>query len=807
MEELETKQLRKMPGFEDLRRFRFLAQRMRDELTKEEKTTSMELMLNVLEESLGMLKDIEKQSFSAGHPVKLDEVFYIYEHIYTNIREFHYFFLLSKDPTLKALHTRAEKLGGLGELKEKLVSALADVAMLSLNEGRTEEQKIDEMIEAQKRLNELRNVIFSYVASSHMWTSELTQEYEKLLNSTAVDSVTAQLMVSAITLSCLYLFDRKKFQFLFELSQESTDLYVRARAWVGWLLCTSQIPGFMVEECAKDIESLKDDEEGKQQLLLICKLLLRSQDMEGDSEAMMNSMLHEMADNIGHIENDDFSDSEGQTQFSFVQKNDDEMEEGNPLDETVGMLDEGADIYFQQFKGTKKQGFFHSMYNWFMPFYFESPLYLSVLKKAGDMERNLHLLLQNGTTCDSDRYSLLLMLEKEKESFKDALASLAPDGLSEECLKILDDAEKGKLSEEERKKIEQRKYRNALVYYIQDLSRFFNLAPMRKAYDNSIKVDSEDQEYTPLIMPVFKDRAFDDLHYKLAKYCFRRKYIDLIFSLLGDHYPETMENHYMLAWAAVNSETDSNFVLAYPHIDFLMKEAPEQFQLVELAVDFYEKAGFPEKAVDCLKHLMETKKDDEKALRWCKKHLAKAYVLLEQYDDAVKLLYEITYLEPDNLTAVGELAEVLLYKDGDGKENLCKVQEKVNSALDRLREQRLENLNMDHFPDNPKEGMAAFFSAIAAAMDMDYLVDFELHKLNGMLYWARGDRGRAMKAWRSAYETSIMAHHEDQFFDEKQQKWLAAHGVNNNMCIYLVDVLAKNVHQGVKKMMDGFGKE
>ena len=807
MEELETKQLRKMPGFEDLRRFRFLAQRMRDELTKEEKTASMELMLNVLEESLGMLKDIEKQSFSAGHPVKLDEVFYIYEHIYTNIREFHYFFLLSKDPTLKALHTRAEKLGGLGKLKEKLVSALADVAMLSLNEGRTEEQKIDEMIEAQKRLNELRNVIFSYVASSHMWTSELTQEYEKLLNSTAVDSVTAQLMVSAITLSCLYLFDRKKFQFLFELSQESTDLYVRARAWVGWLLCTSQIPGFMVEECAKDIESLKDDEEGKQQLLLICKLLLRSQDMEGDSEAMMNSMLHEMADNIGHIENDDFSDSEGQTQFSFVQKNDDEMEEGNPLDETVGMLDEGADIYFQQFKGTKKQGFFHSMYNWFMPFYFESPLYLSVLKKAGDMERNLHLLLQNGTTCDSDRYSLLLMLGKEKESFKDALASLAPDGLSEECLKILDDAEKGKLSEEERKKIEQRKYRNALVYYIQDLSRFFNLAPMRKAYDNSIKVDSEDQEYTPLIMPVFKDRAFDDLHYKLAKYCFRRKYIDLIFSLLGDHYPETMENHYMLAWAAVNSETDSNFVLAYPHIDFLMKEAPEQFQLVELAVDFYEKAGFPEKAVDCLKHLMEIKKDDEKAVRWGKKQLAKAYVMLEQYDDAVKLLYEITYLEPDNLTAVGELAEVLLYKDGDGKENLCKVQEKVNSALDRLREQRWENLNMDHFPDNPKEGMATFFSAIAAAMDMDYLVDFELHKLNGMLYWARGDRGRAMKAWRSAYETSIMAHHEDQFFDEKQQKWLAAHGVNDNMCIYLVDVLAKNVHQGVKKMMDGFGKE
>ena len=399
------------------------------------------------------------------------------------------------------------------------------------------------------------------------------------------------------------------------------------------------------------------------------------------------------------------------------------------------------------------------------------------------------------------------MLEKEKESFEEALSSLAPDEMTEEYLQAMADVEKGGMSEEERKKIEKRKYMNALVYYIQDLSRFFNLAPMRKAYDNSIQVDADDQVYTPLILPVFKDCAFDGLRYKLAKYCFRRNYIDLIFSLLGDHYPETLENHYLLAWAAVKSENDSNLVLAFPHIDFLMQNASGQFKLVELAVEFYEKTGFYQKAVDCLKQLMEIKKDDEKTVRWCKKQLAKAYVLQEQYDDAVKLLYEITYLEPDNLTAVGELAEALLYKDGDGKENLSKVQEKVKSALDRLHEQRWGEFNMDKFPDNLKEGMATFFSAMAAAMDMDFLVDFELHKLNGMLYWACDDRVKAMTAWQRAYEASVMARHEDQFFDEKQQKWLAAHGVNNNMCIYLVEVLTQNVHQGVKKMMDGFGDD
>ncbi len=34
--------------------------------------------------------------------------------------------------------------------------------MLSLDEGGSKKKKIDQMIEAQKRLNELRNVIFLY---------------------------------------------------------------------------------------------------------------------------------------------------------------------------------------------------------------------------------------------------------------------------------------------------------------------------------------------------------------------------------------------------------------------------------------------------------------------------------------------------------------------------------------------------------------------------------------------------------------------------------------------------------------------
>ena len=807
MEKLEVKKMRKMPGFEDLKSFRILAEKMYMELNAQpEKEKKM--VAQLLGESLHALDVVGKHAFSASHPIDFSDVYNTYEHLYTIVQKYHYLLMLSNDSTLSALRNRGKKLGNLSDLKEKLVSALADVAMLSLDEGGSKKKKIDQMIEAQKRLNELRNVIFSYITSSPMWDEDEAKEYQELLHSTAVDSVTAQLMVSAITLSCLYFFDRKKFQLLFKLAKESKDMQVRVRAWVGWVLCTSQIPGFMEEECTKDIESLKDDEEGKKKLLLISKILLRSQDMLEDSDTMMKNMFHNVADKMNSGELEDLP-GDGSTRFAFIQQ-DDETIIGDSLDETVGLLDEGADIYFSQFRETKKQGFFHSMYNWFMPFYFESPLYLSVSKRAGEKANNLHLLLENGTTCDSDRYSLLLLLDKEKGSFEETLDSMAPDEMTAEYLKMAAEIDEAEMDEETRKKLDARKFNTQVIYYIQDFSRFFNLAPMRKAYDNSIKKDADDELYTPLELNVFADPAFDDLRYKMARYCFKRNYKNFIFNLMGDHYPDTVESHYLLAWAAVKSKAKENVVLAYPHIDYLMKNEPGQFQLVEMAVDFYEKVASYEnvsayqKAVDCLTHLMEIKKDDEKALRWCKKRLAKLYVLMEQYEDAVKLLYEITYLEPDNLSAVAELAEALLYMDGDDKKNLEKIENILKSGKEKLMNQRRDNFKLDSFPDNPKEGMATFFSAMAACLDMDFMVDFELYKVDGMLWWARDDRQKAMKSWQRAYEASSMAHQDDQFFDEKQGKWLSAHGINENMRIYLEELMAQKIRQGMKKMMDQF---
>ena len=84
------------------------------------------------------------------------------------------------------------------------------------------------------------------------------------------------------------------------------------------------------------------------------------------------------------------------------------------------------------------------------------------------------------------------------------------------------------------------------------------------------------------------------------------------------------------------------------------------------------------------------------------------------------------------------------------------------------------------------------------------MVDFELYRVDGMLWWARDDREKAMKSWQRAYEARSMAHQEGQLFDEKQGKWLSAHGINENMHIYLEELMAQKIRQGMKKMMDQF---
>lgn len=85
MEENDIKKLRKIPGFEDLKSFRFLVEKMYTELEAQpEKEKKM--VAQLLGESLHALDVEGKHAFSASHPIDLSDVYNIYEHLYTIVQ-------------------------------------------------------------------------------------------------------------------------------------------------------------------------------------------------------------------------------------------------------------------------------------------------------------------------------------------------------------------------------------------------------------------------------------------------------------------------------------------------------------------------------------------------------------------------------------------------------------------------------------------------------------------------------------------------------------------------------------------------
>lgn len=79
--------------------------------------------------------------------------------------------------------------------------------------------------------------------------------------------------------------------------------------------------------------------------------------------------------------------------------------------------DMGVDVYYHQFANQKSFGHFHSLYNWFVPFYVRNST-LKNVRVAMNQHRNfVNNLLKGASMCDTDLYSVILSLNNTSEEF------------------------------------------------------------------------------------------------------------------------------------------------------------------------------------------------------------------------------------------------------------------------------------------------------------------------------------------------------------------------------------------------------
>jgi len=506
----------------------------------------------------------------------------------------------------------------LSYLKEQLQDFVSETAMLELE---PEHQRAEKSKQLYQEHQQLMNRLFNYVLTSHIWTPSIGESMEELLLSPTIDDKDQQQIVSAITLSAMNRFDMVKFRLLTRVYQQSLDAEVRQRALVGWVLSMNDNLRKVYPEQESLVRDLLKKKSVCQELTELQMQLLYTESADKDSEKIQQEIIPELMKNQNlHI-----------TQDGIEEKDDDPLEDVLHPDaaeqrmekveasfrQMMDMQKQGIDIYFGGFSQMKRYPFFYDISNWFVPFYLQHPDIRQFMQQK-DYQHVLKIILSQGAFCHSDRYSLVI-------AFQQVVSTLSEN--MREMLK------RRELAMEDMGIPEETKKSSAYLRrcYLMDLYRFFKLFPNRSYMLNPF--DGHGKEAMVIFFfdsPLLQGSPVDDYKPEVMRLLLRRHSVQMKERLLQS-FPEQMRDVQYYLWKG-----DYDKVLEL--------DADNERALAEQARRHFDRASYA----------------DAEALyeRLVMLHPAKmSYMLnravclvnMEEYDDALKLLYQLSFEHEDNL--------------------------------------------------------------------------------------------------------------------------------------------------------------
>ena len=171
-------------------------------------------------------------------------------------------YIRSRQGLFKDLKKQGEAID-IKEVKPTLEKFVSREAMLFLNHDLSKEEQDEASARLYQEWEEYREKIFDRFVTSGYWDDEECAAVKDTILSPTVDSLTSQLLVSAITLSAATVFDMGKFTLLYHIYIQAGDDEVKMRALLGWLLVSmnagsyEQQPDFrnFVEQLTKDCKN------------------------------------------------------------------------------------------------------------------------------------------------------------------------------------------------------------------------------------------------------------------------------------------------------------------------------------------------------------------------------------------------------------------------------------------------------------------------------------------------------------------------------------------------------------------------
>lgn len=696
------------------------------------------------------------------------------------------------------------------EVKSTLEKFVSREAMLFLNHDLSKEEQDQTSARLYQEWEEYREKIFGRFVSSGHWTDEECAAVKDTILSPTVDSLTSQLLVSAITLSAATVFDMGKFTLLYDIYRQTDGDEVKVRALQGWLLVSmnssyyEQQPDFrsfaeqLTEDCKNDQDLLADIIKAQKMLAVTVFSEQKSIDYTNDimsslSKRFLGDLKNKVADlldadedmrNLFGIDEDEET-SEEESPIRSVDINTDEdgvdnlnVDVDSPLSMDE-MMDKGIDILLPQFKMLRDQtDFFTHLYNWFMPFYLKNPHVTEALGFVDEKRKFCKAFCSTARSCPADAYSLANLIISHPNEIPENIVDCYDD--PEDEGDGSEPADEEEIVNEFFKEPGEHRAKRIRINYIRNLLRFSKFYKEKDELFTILdELDDDKPAYAVLAGPLFQDEFFDKYRMAIARYSFRREFPDMVEVMLEGVPCDTLEMHFMKGWVCMQKGDDHSLRMAVDHFKKMLKIKPDMKQVYLQLGICYRNLIQVDEYLENFDKLMEFKDSfSEEELFELKLDKLKFIVMNNRFEEAMPLAYELDYTHPENQMAGALLTQLLIKIGGEhAEENFQKAHQRLDEYFAEVNELFGSFDKMKKSGKDTKNMMMQAMDLFFKMMKNDKLAEAYNNYSQGLLALIEHQPKKALEPFFRAYAYYVEKD-ENVFFEalKEDYKWLKNYG-------------------------------
>ena len=743
----------------------------------------------------------------------------------------------SEQGIFKDLKKQGEAID-IKEVKPTLEKFVSREAMLFLNHDLSKEEQDQASVRLYQEWEEYREKIFDRFVSSGYWNDEERAVVKDTILSPTVDSLTSQLLVSAITLSAATVFDMGKFTLLYDIYRLADDDEVKVRALLGWLLvstncgCYEQQPDFrsfaeqLTEDCKNDPDLLAEIIKAQKMLAVTVFSEQKSIDYTNDimsslSKRFLGELKNKVADlldadedmrNLFEIDEDEETSEESPIRSVDINTDEDgidnldaDIESPLSMDE---MMDKGIDILLPQFKMLLDQTeFFTHLYNWFMPFYLKNPHITEALGFVDEKRKFCKAFCSTARSCPADAYSLANLIVSHPNEIPENIVDCYDD--PEDEGDGSEPADEEEIVKEFFKEPGEHRAKRIRINYIRNLLRFSKFYKEKDELFTILdELDDDKPAYAVLAGPLFQDEFFDKYRMAIARYSFRREFPDMVDVMLEGVPCDTLEMHFMKGWVCMQKGDNHSLCMAVDHFKKMLKIKPDMKQVYLQLGICYRNLIQVDEYLENFDKLMEFKDSfSEEELFELKLDKLKFIVMNNRFEEAMPLAYELDYTHPENQMAGALLTQLLIKTGGEhAEENFKKAHQRLDEYFAEVNELFGSFEKMKKSGKDPKNMMMQAMDLFFKMMKNDKLAEAYNNYSLGLLALIEHQPKKAMGPFFRAYAYYVEKD-ENVFFEalKEDYKWLKNYGCSyTDLMIIYNQVVAEHQksQEEIKKYAD-----